>query len=39
VKFFEVIINAYANELIARNDLPDHLYTLGSFMKVKKQIS
>jgi len=25
MKFYEVITNAYANEVIVRNDLPDYL--------------
>jgi hypothetical protein len=35
MKFYEVITNAYANEVIARNDNPDYLYTFWPFVKVK----
>jgi len=35
LKCYKVIANAYANEVIARNDLPDYLCTLCPFMKVK----
>jgi hypothetical protein len=35
MKFNEVIINAYANEVITWNGIPDYLCTLWPFVKVK----
>jgi len=35
MKCYEVITNAYANEVIAQSDLPDYLCTLWPFVKMK----
>jgi len=37
MKVVEVITNDYANEIIARNDLPNYLCTLWPFVNVKLQ--
>jgi hypothetical protein len=37
--FYELITNAYVNEVIAQNDLPAYLCTLWPLVKVKYQTS
>jgi len=37
MKFYEVIANAFANEVTDRNDLPDDLCRLWPFVNVKHQ--